>query len=152
MDNPYGTHNKTQHRKLIGQYRMDNPYTRGAQDTEHRQQNTTQKTDWTIHIHVGHKTQNTDNKTQHRKLIGQYRMDNPYTRGAQDTEHRQQNTTQKTDWTIHIHVGHKTQNTDNKTQHRKLIGQYRMDNPYTRGAQDTGRRQQNTTQKTDWTI
>jgi hypothetical protein len=49
-------------------------------------------------------------------------------------------------------MGHKTQNKDNKTQHRKLIGQYRMDNPYTRGAQDTGRRQQNTTQKTDWTI
>ena len=49
---------------------------------------------------MGHKTQNKDNKTQHRKLIGQYRMDNPYTRGAQDTEHRQQNTTQKTDWTI----------------------------------------------------
>ena len=45
-------------------------------------------------------------------------MDNPYTRGAQDTGRRQ-----------------------NKTQHRKLIGQYRMDNPYTRGAQDTGRRQ-----------
>ena len=38
-------------------------------------------------------------------------------------------------------MGHKTQNKDNKTQHRKLIGQYRMDNPYTRGAQDTGRRQ-----------
>ena len=56
-------------------------------------------------------------------------MDNPYTRGAQDTEQRQtkhntENGLDNIEWTIHIHVGHKTQNTD----------------------------KQNTTQKTDWTI
>ena len=83
---------------------------------KHNTENWLDNIEWTIHIHVGYKTQDTDNKTQHRKLIGQYRMDNPYTRGVQDTEHNTENWLDNIEWTIDIHVGHKTQDTDNKTQ------------------------------------